>query len=70
MLLSVITGYCVRYDTGTCGELRGVRFVGSIVSQSMMSIVVFVILLRLLVARAINARVESPPRLVLLTGRR
>ena len=45
-------------------------FVGFFVRQSMMSIVVFVILLRLLVARAINARVESPPRLVLLTGRR
>ena len=35
-----------------------------------MSIMLFVILLHLLVARAINARVESPPRLVLLTGRR
>ena len=43
---------------------------GSFVSQSMMSIVVFVILLRLLVARAINARGVSPPRLVLLTSRR
>ena len=35
-----------------------------------MSIMLFVILLHLLVARAINTRVESPPRLVLLTGRR
>ena len=52
------------------GSCVGVWFVGFFVRQSMMSIVVFVILLRLLVARAINARVESPPRLVLLTGRR
>ena len=35
-----------------------------------MSIMLFVILLHLLVARATNTRVESPPRLVLLTGRR
>ena len=36
-----------------------------------LSILFFVILLHLLVARAIHARVESPPRLVLAaTGRR
>ena len=35
-----------------------------------MSIMLFVIILHLLVARAINTRVESPPRLVLLTSRR
>ena len=55
---------CTVVPVRTCGaSCVGVWFVGSFVSQTMMSIVLFVILLHLLVARAIHTRDRARVRI-------